>query len=730
MADTVEVGPATMSFARMGTSAVWTGTSAYVFGGVYLNPANVWVTTGDVVEFAGNTAKTVRTDMGDRYATSAVWTGEHAFIFGGMNNGCVCQVGDIWRYDPATNGLDRMGAAIPSGRADTSAVWDPRDDPASGCPGGCAYVFGGRSYGHQDRDEILRYNPATDTLQVMDARLPEPRSWTSAVWDGRFAYVLGGGTNAGLSKDILRYDPSSDTLVKHGFTLPQPLGSASAVMDGRVAYVFGGMTSLGGGFTDRIVRIDVAGGLASHLRGTLPSARHLTSAVAAESVSYVFGGYNGQVALDEILRFTPPGVTVRLDGMFQGGWFRGPVLATLVPSGPVDRTEASLDGGPWVATSTVLVTGDGVHTLRARAVVGGVVIETDPVTIPIDDRAPSGTVTADGVRGKEGWWTSPVRLTFRGTDPQPGSGFARTTVTLANEAPFEAQELLLDRDGTHVLVTQAHDAVGNVDAAHLHSVPIDQRPPEVQLFTPAPGKLYVGGLALDGADWMGHVEGSSPEPDAESWVVGDVDVHAPAMDHGSGLAEVRFYVDGILRSSGFSGLWTWATSAEAPGVHLLVVEAEDVAGLTSEAARWVRVIPLGAGGTWSAVPGLLPVAVPEGAGWTGDLIAPPPGMLPSSVVVDEPGERRFCIPDPPLCAGVEGPPLRAEVPLLLPAASASLDLRVRTPLGPWASGPGVAGIALPAVSPEHIVQLQGAAGVSWGDDVILERDIVFPQPRS
>jgi N-acetylneuraminic acid mutarotase len=131
-----------------------------------------------------------------RAATSAVWDGQNAYIFGGWTGNSTNrdQLDDIVKFNPMTNEVTTMTAKFSTGRAYTSAAWD----------GQYAYVFGGQSSLPNgtgiDLDEIVRYDPSTDILQTLPVRLPFGSEGASAVWAGSAAYMFGGvdvfhGTN-------------------------------------------------------------------------------------------------------------------------------------------------------------------------------------------------------------------------------------------------------------------------------------------------------------------------------------------------------------------------------------------------------------------------------------------------------------------------------------------------------------------------------------------------------
>ena len=213
--------------------------------------AFAWVDTGDhVLMFGGDVGHDTQSAAivswepgrdaaatGDRlpiarWAQAAVWTGKEAWLFGGTDR--TKAVDDVVRYVPGAPAT--VAVRLPQPRDWMSAVWDGASTAA--CLRGCAYLFGGAQAGHASA-EILRFNPDTTTFQVMKAKLPSPRWGTTATWSGSAAYIVGGLDGKLGYTEIMRYDPKTDTLdtVAH---LPLPTADAGiAWMDGAL-YVAGG----------------------------------------------------------------------------------------------------------------------------------------------------------------------------------------------------------------------------------------------------------------------------------------------------------------------------------------------------------------------------------------------------------------------------------------------------------------------------------------------------------
>lgn len=191
-------------------------------------------------------------------------------------------------------------AQLPGARMAAAVVWDGRDRPDSGCPKGCAYVFGGQD-NQGRRGEIFRYNPNLNQVVDMQVHLFEDRSLFQGATVGDNVYLFGGFGSSGAVNQILRYEISANTLWSVGASLPEPRHGVAAASNGVDPYFFGGETS---GAQADLFRYVVATSTLVRTSG-MPDARSGASAVYDGQAFYILGGRDGGVHRDTILRYQP-----------------------------------------------------------------------------------------------------------------------------------------------------------------------------------------------------------------------------------------------------------------------------------------------------------------------------------------------------------------------------------------------------------------------------------------
>lgn len=220
-------------------SAVDTGAGVLVFGGWngqrYLDQILFIQPELGISEVIGNLTRPLQ-------GTSAVWTGKEAYIFGGAGygSGPGAYSGDILRFVPGMPMAEKVGQ-LSNSKQYTSAVWAE----------GKAYVFGGIGWDGDLNDYILEWDPATGMSTVVGA-LPSARAGTTAALWGGQAYIFGGADKTGFRDQILRFDPSGPDLEEMNLWMPEGVAYASAVPTPLGIAVLGGWKP-SGAYSDGIV---------------------------------------------------------------------------------------------------------------------------------------------------------------------------------------------------------------------------------------------------------------------------------------------------------------------------------------------------------------------------------------------------------------------------------------------------------------------------------------------
>src|SRR4029077_9060222 len=228
--------------ARVGHTAVWTGTEMIIWGGDsnniggrYNPTTNSWIPTGKT--------PTPRRDH------VAVWTGSEMIVWGGFgfsaSTGGFLNTGG--KYDPSTdNWAPTTTIQAPTGREFPTAVWTGNE----------MIVWGGFSFdssGEHYWNTGGRYNPSTDRwLPTSTTNAPDGREAHTAVWTGS-AMIVWGGLDVlpnGLPQDLNTggvYNPGTDswtaTSTAHA---PSARDSHAAVWTGSEMIIWGSTDASGG----------------------------------------------------------------------------------------------------------------------------------------------------------------------------------------------------------------------------------------------------------------------------------------------------------------------------------------------------------------------------------------------------------------------------------------------------------------------------------------------------
>jgi hypothetical protein len=254
-------------------------------------------------------------------------------------------------------------------------------------------------------------------------------------------------------------------------------------------------------------------------------------------------------------------VTVTLDAT-------DPQIGTAEPSGVVS-TEFRVGDGPWepYTGQPTSFEAEGTVAVAGRSVDGAGNQEPARVSyVRIDQHPPATTATLQGRQGSDDWYHGPVWVFLDSTDALSGvDGLYWRLDHGAWQQASSRASVFVSGSADHVVDYYAVDLAGNVEPVESTEVPIDDEQPTIALVH-AP------------ADW------GFPQ----------YTVTANANDRVSGVAEVRFYLDGASAPSaadtdGSDG-WSWNGTFDV-GLHSVRAEAQDRSGLVSDASMLLLVIP-------------------------------------------------------------------------------------------------------------------------------------------
>lgn len=248
------------------------------------------------------------------------------------------------------------------------------------------------------------------------------------------------------------------------------------------------------------------------------------------------------------------------------GWFTGPVSVALSAADAhagVAGIAVAVDGAPAAQYSTpIALTTEGTHTLTYRATdLAGNVETLRTTTVRIDETAPTSIgATLAGTMGAEGWYTSPVTVTFAGgADAVSGFHGYRWRVDGGGPAISTSGTAVVGASGEHTLTWGAQDKAGNVEASKAIAFKIDVDPPVTTT----------------------EVDGPGGDP---GFYRGPVSVTFAAADPHSGAAGIAASVDGGPMSPVAGPI-----ALDASGTHTLTYRATDRAG-NVEPTRTFRLV--------------------------------------------------------------------------------------------------------------------------------------------
>lgn len=222
------------------------------------------------------------------------------YCFGGYVWGSGTRLDQILAYDPSADTITLMSATLPTPRTDMACAYDPATDRI--------YCFGGQDAAGVELDGILAYNTTSNMVTVMSATLPTGRHGLgSAYYPGTQRVYCFGGYDGSVLDEIIAYDPSGDTVLVMAATLPTPIHHMACAYDANSARIL----CLGGsgiGSRREISAYDPTSDMLAVMSATLPSAPGGLPGAYDPGTGriYCFGGAPGGPLLDEIVAYTSP----------------------------------------------------------------------------------------------------------------------------------------------------------------------------------------------------------------------------------------------------------------------------------------------------------------------------------------------------------------------------------------------------------------------------------------
>lgn len=251
-------------------------------------------------------------------------------------------------------------------------------------------------------------------------------------------------------------------------------------------------------------------------------------------------------------------VTVTLTATDTGG--SGVAVIRYTTDGSTPTASSTAYSAPFTVSATTTVTyraWDNAGTAETPNSQPIEIAEEPPP--PSDTQPPSSAIACNGSACSSPWYAAPVSVTLSATDAD--SGVKEIRYTLDGSEPTVSSPLYTGAFSVSATATvrfRAWDNAGNVESANSQLIQIDTQAPSVVITSPASGAT----------------------------VKGNVKISADAFDALSGIAVVRFYVNGVLIGTKTSSPFfvNWQTNKLPKGQYTLTAVAEDAAGNTTTSA--------------------------------------------------------------------------------------------------------------------------------------------------
>ncbi|GEM_PF-3064022 len=235
------------------------------------------------------------------------------YCFGGVNNDGTYS-NQIVEYNPLTDVIVTKTAVLPFGRGNFSCAENSSTHKI--------YCFGGTGLSSTFSNQIIEYNPSTDTIVTKTAVLPSGRyslscaenSLTNKIYcfGGYEGFGLAGSPGSGPLNQIIEYNPSTDSIITKTAVLPSTVYSLSCTENSLThkIYCFGGYNALLSFFSNQIVEYNPSTDTIVTKTAVLPSGRGGSGCAENSSTHkiYCFGGGTSFLTsglLNQITEYNP-----------------------------------------------------------------------------------------------------------------------------------------------------------------------------------------------------------------------------------------------------------------------------------------------------------------------------------------------------------------------------------------------------------------------------------------
>ena len=269
--------------ARVGHTAIWTGSEVIVWGGGHGTPFNTGGRYDPTIDTW--TATSTSNTPGARSGHTAIWTGSEMIVWGGLDAGGL-PLNTGGRYNPNTDSWTATNTTNPpDARYGHTAVWT-----------GTEMIVWGGGTGSGVYNNGRRYNPLTDSWTALStANAPSAREFHTAVWTGGEMIVWGGTDINNYLNTGGRYNPNNDTwAATSNNNAPDGRELHTAVWTGSEMIAWGGFAGASSGMNTGARYDPNTDNWLATSTANVPSARYSHTAIWSSSEMIVWGGLGTQ----------------------------------------------------------------------------------------------------------------------------------------------------------------------------------------------------------------------------------------------------------------------------------------------------------------------------------------------------------------------------------------------------------------------------------------------------